>query len=483
MAVEQNENRKTKFPLGMYSKIRTISNGGFENDPRMREIERQMAQAGLGPSTKRGGRSRKRTFVPLFRNGDYRPVPKKAERRLESMTDRDQELVFRVHLRQLESTAVYKDDYYSTVVTKKEKEGEEDVFTEMAETVQTIRLSTRERGREGPGYGTKKSKRSINVDTSFGTSPTNSDHSKAVFANSLGTVQSWNPRAPRRVMGSTNSELLNPESDEKTTTSMLEDVRVRVRRSIEDGYDIIAKIHDICRGESTESLENQIRLLIATLHLRFEHGYVSLHERESWHSTRFFEYMCAAEKGRRFLDHVIDLLDLSELVRLMPALFANLGAMIFVVRVNRRKGNDGHLKLCRRMLRALRDAEVMPVDCLSMLQSFIMNHALEEKTLTCTLRSAIGSRLLYTCIQRIVKGVSDGDIKSKEVERTHIEQFAQVLIGVLPSAFKGAASAESVWDVVGSLDGLLSSGSRQHYRVDLSQLLSTGKIPSPRVLM
>lgn len=498
---EQPNGKKPRSAVGLYSKNRSLTNGVLENDPRMQEIERQMAQAGLGPSnnssnnnnsSRRGGhRGRKKSFTPLFQsNNSHRTAAKKTDRRLESMTDRDQELVFRVHLRQIESSAVYKDDYYSTVISKvRERDSQTQVFSELAEIVQTIRLSTRERGREG-SIRSKKSKKGKlangETDPNSEASPSNSDSSNRPFANALGTVQSWNPRAPRRVMGSSGTELMSPESDAKTATPMVDDMRVRMRRSIEDGYDIIATIHDICRGESTESLEKQIRLLISTMHLREESGLASSQDRETWHSTRFFEFMCLAEKGRRFIEHVIELLDLSEMLRFMPVLFANLGSMIFAVCIQQVESSsmgsgNRELRLCRRMLTMLRDTEVSSADCLVMLQSFIVNHALEHKSLICTLRSFVAARLLYTCLQRVAKGVAEDEIVAADVERCcNIIQFSRVLNDLLPTVFKGAASVNSVWEVVGSIDGLLSDEySQRQYRIKLTKMVRDGDIPVP----
>lgn len=47
---------------------------------------------------------------------------RKNKHRVESMTGRDQELVFCVKLRQIETCAVYKGDFYSMVVSKKKQQ-------------------------------------------------------------------------------------------------------------------------------------------------------------------------------------------------------------------------------------------------------------------------------------------------------------------------------------------------------------------------
>lgn len=488
---EAQETRGTRIPrssLAPYGQnvdaaatsTSSASGGDFQNDPRMQEIERQMAQAGLGPSTsKRTGKARKRSFAPLYRNGDHRPALKKTDRRLESMTDRDQELVFRVHLRQLESSAVYKDDYYNAVFTKKEKQGDADVFAELAQMVQSIRLSTRERGSEGFGYGMKKSKRSNNSDSLLSSSPTNVEHNARRFAKSLGTVQSWNPRAPRRVMDASNTEELSPVADSKSKTILWDDIQVRVRRSIEEGYDIISNIHDICRGEGTESLEDQVRALLATLHVRPTPHMVSSQVVEEFRTTQFFEYMCACEKGRCFLEHVIDLLDFSEMIRVMPALFANLGSMVVAVRLQHAKGGDGRLKVSKRMLSILCDFEVTAEHCLWLLHEFIASHVDDDNLLISTFRSACSTRLVFTCMQRVVKGVADEELTHEELTRLSVPIFAERFMSLVPKFFKGAESSDRVWEATGSLDGLLAKDMQRKYRVQLSRYIRSGDIPPP----
>lgn len=461
------------------SNNRKLSDEDILNDPRMQEIERRMAEAGLGPSTsRRSGKGGRQSAFTLFRKEEQRPALKKSDRRLESMTDRDQELVFRVHLRQLESTTVYKDDYYCAVVSKHQKQSDSDAFQNLAEMVQTIRLSAHEHGLDGLSRGSKKSRRTGTSRVSQASSPPNSDQGSRALANALGSVQSWNPRAPKRTMGHSNSEGLSLGSDNGSSPELVwSDIRVQACSAIEDGYDIIATIHDICRGESTEALEGQIRQLIGTLHLQEVHDVVMFQERELWHSTPFFECICASAKGRHYLEHVLDLLDLSEMSRIMPALFSNLGKMLYRTRLQ--QDNSNRLLLSKRMCSILCDAELSSLDCVAVLHAFIAAHSCDERHLICSLRSAVGARLLFTCIQRISRGLATAELTDEELDQPQITKFALFVTEIAAKCFKTAESAQYIWEVIGGIDGLLSTQSRKDYRDKLNDLIQSRKIPVP----
>lgn len=484
MNVSQNssvlpEERRSRPYMQNESNSRKLNNEDILNDPRMQEIERRMAEAGLGPSNSRlSGNNNRQSAFALFRKEEQRPALKKSDRRLESMTDRDQELVFRVHLRQLESTTVYKDDYYCAVVSKERKQSDSDAFGSLSQMVQTIRLSAHDHGHDGISRSSKKSRRAGTSRVPQSSSPTNNEQGSRAFANALGSVQSWNPRAPKRTMGHSNSEGLSPGPDNDSTPEPVwSDIRVQASCAIEDGYDIIAKIHDICRGENKESLEDQIRQLIETLHLQEVHDVVVLHERELWHSTPFFETICASAKGRHYLEHVLDLLDLSEMSRIMPALFSNLGKMLYRTRTQQDCSN--RILLSKRMRSILCDAELSSIDCLAVFHAFITAHSSDEQPLICSLRSAVGARLVFTCIQRILRGLATAEFLDEELNQPQITKFALGVAEIAPKCFKNAESVQFVWEVIGSMDGLLSTQSQKEYRDKLSELVQSNKIPAP----
>lgn len=444
--------------------------------PRMLEIERQMAEAGLGPS--RSKSNNRKQFELSSKEPVELPLPRKSgQRRLESMTDKDQELVFRVHLRQVESSVAYKDDFYYAVKRNKEKVGE-NMFSDLADEVHSIRERTRQRGGEGRPTRARRSKRSnAQSGDQVVASPPHSDHNLKALANALGTVQSWNPRAPRRVMDFGMMEKKSPPNLNDPVKLLRDDERVHVRQEVERGYDIIAAIHDIARGESTESLEAQVKALIETLHLDCVSDRGKRIDENSGTSARYFGAMCVIEKGRRYLTRVMELLDAGEKVRVMPAIFGNLGAIIFALQKETKLKAGGQCNLFKMMFKTLQDPDVMAEDYLKMMATFTQSHVSHRDAFLTTFRSAAGSKLIFLCMQRVSRGVHKSEIDNDGL--LSIEKLSETFTGLLQDIFEGAESVGRVWEVTASLDGLATGEHRERYRAELNRLLRSGAVPPP----
>lgn len=448
--------------------------------PRMQEIERQMAAAGLGPNA---GRRASNTDAFGLKLPEMAPrkenqPAKKSSRRLESMTDRDQELVFRAHLRQIESSVLYKDDYYNTILRQKQKLGEEEIFSRLAEKVQSLRL--RDKQRRSLGHPIRiRGKRSASEDQSIATSPPHSDQNMRALANALGTVQSWNPRAPRRVMDFGLLEKREPLEDGHK--SLQEDERVQVRLEVERGYDLIAAIHDIARGESQQSLGPSIKSLLSTLHLAEPTQGDSELDRSRYHSTRFFATMCVIQKGRRYLPRVLEILDVTERIRVMSAIFENLGMLVFATQKSGEKQKYGGLQndIFAVMARTLQDPEVSPNDSLLLLESFSASHVPHRDAFLTAFRSSVGSRLIFLCLQKISAGVAKQTLREEDLSAAQTDQFVEVFSSCLKDTFDCAESVGRVWEVAASLDALTTGKSRTIYRAELNKLIRSGDIPPP----
>lgn len=463
-----------------------LSDEELEKAPRLQEIERQMAAAGLGPSS--GKSSNRDAFGGPLRDVQEEPeapVKKKSQRRLESMTDRDQELVFRAHLRQIETSVLYKDDYYNSVLKKKQKHGDHEILSDLAERVQSLRLRDKQRSAYGHSMRIRSSKRSssnaANDENQVASSPPHSDQNTRALANALGTVQSWNPRAPRRVMDFGLLEKSEPV-DGLPQKSLREDERVHVRQEVERGYDVIATIHDIARGESQKPLGPSIQALLSTLHLAERQDDEVGREPDSLQSTRFFATMCVIEKGRRYLSHVLELLGASDKVRVMSAIFENLGMLVFASQKSSNVKNmagGSQLDLFAVMTKIVQDPEILPHDCLVMFDSFSASHVSHRDAFLTTFRSSLGARLIFLCMQRISAGLSKHRIDEEDLPASHIYQFTQAFTGALHDMFEGAESESRVWEVTASLDALASGDSRTKYRAELNRLLRVGAVPLP----
>lgn len=460
-------------------RLSSLKDEDLKKEPRMLEIERQMAAAGLGPTTTRETWSQRKALRGTRRDVD---VSKTSSRRLESMTDKDQELVFRAHLRQIDSTVVYKDDYYNHVIKKKERFNTDEVFSDLAKRAQALRIREKERTASGLPLRIrgKRTAKNSKGDQPAASSPGHSDQNMRALANALGTVQSWNPRAPRRVMDFSLIERKEPiEGDEK---SLGEDERVHVRQEVERGYDMIATIHDIARGESQQSMVGSMKSLFSTLHLAGPTDGESLYEGGKFQSTHFFATMCVIQKGRRYLANVLELLEIEDCMHVLSAIFENLGMVVFASQKSREKNtsvpSNTHGNLFSVMTKIIQENDTQAADCLHLFDSFCGSHIAHHDAFLTTFRSSIGSKLIFLCMQKISAGMQQLG-EEETLKSGHVQEFTSTFSRSLKDIFDGAESISRVWEVAASLDALARGPSRTKYRSELNRLVRSGELPPP----
>lgn len=444
----------------------------------IKEIERRLRESSLiTKATNEQGAHEKGRMKMSGESSRERSQKVKKGRRLESMTDKDQELVFRVHLRQVESAVTYKDDYYHGMYQRNEKLGVGELYDDLAKRTQEMRLRNRLRGGEGRSQRLRRSRRASHQ-PGQPTNPTQaSDTTKNPLANALGSVQTWNPRAPRRVMDFSSIERKKKPGNSKL---LRDDERVKVRHEIERGYDIIANIHDIVRGESSEALEEQIRLLFKTLHTESEEEEDKVDSLISGTpSLRFFGTLCVLEKGRRYLARVLDILDISERIRVMPSVFESLGPMLYSLQRSRRARRSEESDIMSRSMQTIGDSCTSALDCVSMLSAFHATHASRPDAFLTTFRNASGAKLMYLCMQRISRGIHKNEIDESEIVQAGLEDFAKLYTETLQRMFEGAELVNRVWEMTASLDSILTGDSRSRLRTELNRLLQCGVAPPP----
>eukprot|EP00178_Gracilaria_changii_P016711 TRINITY_DN48013_c0_g1_i1.p1 TRINITY_DN48013_c0_g1~~TRINITY_DN48013_c0_g1_i1.p1 ORF type:complete len:779 (-),score=108.53 TRINITY_DN48013_c0_g1_i1:5287-7623(-) len=442
----------------------------------VQDLERRLTEANIGkpPKAKQDQGSNNAAADRRVERG----TQGKKVRRLESMTDKDQELVFRVYLKQVESAVTYKDDYYNGMYRKNERLGVGDLYSDLAKRVNEMRLRNRMRGTSGRPYRSRRLKRSLQSnENQLSSSPQTKESSKNDLATALGSVQTWNPKAPRRVMDFSSIERKTGKGSESKL--LRDDERVKVRHEIERGYDVMTVIHDIVRGESSEVLEDQIQNLLQTLHIESTVEEPDNHSIIANPGLRFFGTLCVLEKGRRYLARVLDILDISERIRVIPSVFESLGAMIYSLQRSRRSALSEEGDIISRSLQTIRDSHTSAFDCITMLTSFSSTHSARPDAFLTTFRSATGAKLMYCCIQRISRGLYKKEIDEDDVSRAGIHKLAKVFTEMLQRIFDEAELVNRAWEVTASLDSILAGEARSLLRVELNRLLRSGAAPPP----
>jgi hypothetical protein len=486
--------------------------------PRMEEIERQMAAAGLGPgaehhsdrdaldsatgrSSDQSSRGTGRARIP----GSTVPTGKKCAR-LESMSDRDLELVLRIHLRQLETTVPYKDDYYAYALRDRDTRGNPDTFSALASQVSgmndlVLRHPNRKKG--GPKGARPLAKSGQNLDDISGSIGSSSSHVPghiSTLTNALGSLQVWNPKAPRKLVdfgikptavksssvnkNSSGLDGSNPDLDafaSRGPTKLLrDDESIEVRAAVEEGYDVIAAIHDVARRKNTVPLEPLISNLFGLFKLSVaeQSGYQAPGTSDS---DSFFVRMCGFAKGKLFVSRAVSLLKPSHKKETMFCLMRHLSTLVESER-NLHKNNEYCEPFWATLSEIVGSSLVDSLAVIAMLGSFHESHRDHPGTIVSVLGTSLGSRLIYSILERIFGDINGGQLEADDpVLKKTMDMFFDGVTESLGDIFDLAAFSTSagVWQICALLDALANQEQQGRLRSLLKQLLEEGRAPAP----
>jgi hypothetical protein len=485
---------------------------------RMEEIERQMAAAGLGPLA--AGRRPDRDahdgcLKPSSKTGSDQATTAPSEQataeaekstRLESMTDRDLEVVLRMHLRQLENTVPYKDDFYAYALREKDAKGNPDAFDALASKLAGVDDSFLRRTngpKSGPRGSRPRSKATQGHNDSAGSVNLGSTHTPghiSTLANALGTLQVWNPKAPRKLVdfgiknpskgsgsqasyssGDPDGAIPVPLKDAKggPRTLLRDDKHIAIRAAVEEGYDAVAAIHDVVRRKSTVPLDPLVLTLYELLRLP-PAGEETLYSSEDYTARdSFFISMCSFKKGKLFVARALVLLKPVQKGQIMSCLMRHLSTLL-----NSDKALQGELDLCENFWNAvcetIGNSHMEPLKIVAMLRSFDDTHKGDPNGVTSVLGSLRGSRLLYTSLERVFGDINCGMLSASDsYVTTTIDSLFDALLIALSDVFECAESSAGVWQVLALLDALANPEQQIRLRGLLKQLLEEGRAPPP----
>lgn len=488
---------------------------------RMEEIERQMAAAGLGPrahassnglqasgasasagalegrgpkdpravGSRYGGQYNTRQAPRGGANGadpprgiDGRPGsgPRPpARRRLEGMTDRDLELVLRMHLRQLETAVPYKDEYYAFALKEKDAAGASDAFERLANIVNGMDPASTRGKRSGPKGARLLSTAGDDDDTHSVTSTVHTPENMSTLASALGTLQVWNPKAPRKQVdfGATSEPTDGNSSSVSASDKLLrEDDRIVVRFAVEEGYDVLAELHDVVRRKSNASVDTLIKSLFNLLRIP-----VKANAAVDAEGDAFFVRMCGFGKGKQFIARVFPILKPRHQFAVACAVMRNLH---YLARgESKSSGCDKNSTDAFWLVinNYVREGGADSWAAVDLLRRFDEAQADQADGVVVALRSEVGASLVYAAMQRVY-GALSGD----EFEDDTTANVSAVMAGLcdaidrsLGALFQQAHSSALVWQVAAMLDALAPPEQQARLRATLKRLLEEGVAPPP----
>lgn len=402
-------------------------------------------------------------------------VSEKPRRRMESMTDKDLELVLRMHLRQIDTSIPYRDDFYWAVY--EDDSNTRDMYDDLGAHLRDVEAQS-----GGESVSIKKRLRKQDRDNDNKKVPgVHTSSNLKTLTRALGTIQSWNPRAPRRLMdlgagdGKTAVPAVHKAIEEDGQNRLLrDDERIAVRAAVEDGYDLLSRLQDIARKKSAESYDVLLKSLLDTLHLSGSDGNTAP-DFLPFESTRFFVRMCIFDKGKRYIARLLSVLSPMYAARVVTAVFENLSVLLYTIAP--RTEGDPPDEFWEAVMRAVRNPLVPAERCAEILDVFCRIHAEDAGALVIVLSSAVGARLMYAIMQRVFSLQDVGVPYTRN--NPHWEMLCGALAARLGDVFDAAESTKHVWEVAAMLDALSEGQTQFELRGVLKKLLESGRAPPP----
>lgn len=493
---------------------------------RLEEIERQMVAAGLGPNafgqgapsrgnglqesevllsaqagdgtsardprtvvSRHGGEQSVRQTQRAVANGDgpsrgidgrSRPGPRPStRRRLEGMTDRDMELVLRMHLRQLETAVPYKDEYYVFALKEKEANGSVDAFKRLANIVNGMDPASTRGKRSGP-KGARLSTADDDDDTLSVTSTVHTPENMSTLASALGTLQVWNPKAPRKLVdfgAGTESADGNPSRHVSFSGKLLrEDDRIVVRFAVEEGYDVLAALHDVVRRKSNASVDTLIKSLFNLLRIP-----VKATAPVDADADAFFVRMCGFTKGKRFIARAFVVLKPRHQFAVASAVMRNLQYLAEGESASSGGDKSGVDSFWHVINSYVREGAADSWTAVDLLRRFDEAQVDQRDGVVVALRSEVGASLVYTAMQRVYGALSGNEFEEDTAANVSavMGSLCETIDTSLGAVFQHAHSSAVVWNVLAMLDALTPPEQQAKLRGTLKRLLDEGVAPPP----
>lgn len=464
---------------------------------RLDDLERKLVGMSVAPTnrareTAGGGAAKNAGHVAASAS----PTPQRSGRRLQTMTDKDLELVLRMHLRQLDTPIPYRDDFYFAVYRELRDNENTDMYGHLGQALRELEGANGvHRGRRKRGRGPKRGKSEGggegmdgDVSSPKSTAGAHTSQNLATLAHALGTIQSWTPKAPRRLMDynvvsdkSVVQAMNKRIADDVTSRSIRDDERVLVRVAVEEGYDIMNQLQDVARRKASYSVDTLLEKLYETLHISdtARSNGVTGAESPGYERTRFFVRMCVFEKGRRYVSRVLKVLRPAQTSRVLKTMFENLSMLLYAIPAPTGDSENDEEGLWEALKSIVRDPNTDAATCLEWLVAFGKTHVKDKGALMIALGSVIGANLIYITMQRIFAAQNSPSGVSLTENNKEWEQLCSGLTSCLGDVFENAESTKSVWEVAAMLDALSHGEAQGTLRLTLKTLLDSGRAPPP----
>eukprot|EP00173_Palmaria_palmata_P005459 Plantae.Rhodophyta-Palmaria_palmata.ctg9746.p1 GENE.Plantae.Rhodophyta-Palmaria_palmata.ctg9746~~Plantae.Rhodophyta-Palmaria_palmata.ctg9746.p1 ORF type:complete len:340 (+),score=71.25 Plantae.Rhodophyta-Palmaria_palmata.ctg9746:81-1022(+) len=309
----------------------------------------------------------------------------------------------------------------------------------------------------------------------------------STLATALGTLQVWNPKAPRKLVDFGRPSAIEGKGVDafdavgvtpsktgplgrvvpfaKTGKLLREDDRILVRAAVEEGYDILAQLHDVARRKASVSIDPLVKSLYAIFRLQSKAG----------GSDAFLVRMCGFSKGKQFVARVFAVLKPQQKHNVACCVMRNLHLL---VRSDDASSSDAFWST---LTTYAREGASEPTAAVDMLRHFNDCHEDNPSTVVVALRSASGALLIYSAMQRVFGAVSQKLFEADS--STDVSSVIGSLCGSvevsLGDIFEQTQSSAGTWQVAAMLDALAPPMYQTRLRGTLKRLSDSGVAPPP----
>jgi hypothetical protein len=366
------------------------------------------------------------------------------------MTSSEIELIAKMHIRQLETSSWPIEDFYCQAYQRKlQKTREEQVINEHP--------NSRDKRR------TWKS----------GYFPHHSENNLKILERALGSIQGYNPNAPRRIVqiaSDSSSDTFKEEVSLTDTIPFHEDSRIAAQSVISSAFDMLFELEDAlsdshsCSNAELERVKEKLSRRLLSIF-----G-ISVEEDLGDETRNVFSRVCALPKGRKLLIRCFAVLPQTYIVPLVNMILFSLG-MILKRMTKASLKDSSWQQFTDSVIHCMEDVQDISV-IMEWTHSFVVGHSRDEKLFLHVVTSASSLSIVSSLLFHAFRGVDDN---SHPPLKSLLNILCERLILSVEEMFQSVEHAV-VWQLIALLDGFVETKLREKLRMIIKKLIEEQRV-------
>mmetsp|Transcript_37411 Transcript_37411/g.149280 ORF Transcript_37411/g.149280 Transcript_37411/m.149280 type:complete len:321 (+) Transcript_37411:84-1046(+) len=304
--------------------------------------------------------------------------------------------------------------------------------------------------------------------------PQHSNVNSMSLEKSLGTLQSWTPKAPRKTVDVT------PMKSGTLLFTVMDD-RVAVRAVLECGYDILADIDDCKRR--VPPLPTDHHLVLVETEKLFNLFAISVDpdadEAKKGREEKFFAQMCGLTKGKNLVAKALPLFQPAHQALLVATIAKHLGFLCSRDLFSKLEWQEAEpfWKAIRETINSIQDLSHL----VWILWSFLEGHQQDTEGVVVAISNEEGGSIMYSILSRsfALRNSPETDPGDKDEVNKVFKRLFDIAVAQLANIFGIAENLSHTWEIIAMLDALAEGQDQNRLRSKVQSLLKTGGAPPP----